>query len=303
MNTRRPFRQQRFLFIIVLSYFCPLLLPAQEDSAKEEKKSLIYLRYYVINNEVPYVNIQTKNKIGKKFLPEAKVQVKVYLDNDVDDNSLVGTVVTNENGTAIITLPVTLASIWKEKSSHTFFAHTDSTASFLATSEELAVNKSKLEIDTVNEGETRSLKVRLLKSKNNALVPAAEVEMRLAVKRLGGYLNIGEKQSYTTDSTGVIQAEFSRKDLPGDSLGNLELVALVDDNDEVGTLETRMKVPWGLPTKFETNFNDRSLYATGNRAPGWLLIMALGCIISVWSIIIYLIIKIFQIKKLGTKEV
>jgi len=65
-------------------YFCPLLLSAQEDSAKTEKKPMIYLRYYVLNNEVPYINIQTKNKIDRDFLPQAKVWVKVYLDKDAD---------------------------------------------------------------------------------------------------------------------------------------------------------------------------------------------------------------------------
>ena len=291
------------MYIIVVCNFSPLLLSAQEDSAKTEKKPMIYLRYYVINNEVPYVNIQTKNKIDRDFLPQAKVSVKVYLDNDADDKSLVGTVVTDNKGIATITLPAPLADIWKQKSSHTFFAHTDSTADFGAATEELAVNKSKLELDTARDGETRTLKARLLKNNNGSLVPMAKVDLRLAVKRLGGYLNIGDEQTYSTDSTGVVQAEFKRKDLPGDSLGNLELVALVDDNDEVGTLETRMKVPWGMHTKFVTNFNNRSLYATGNRAPVSLLVMALGCIISVWAVIIYLVIKLFQIRKLGAKEV
>jgi hypothetical protein len=293
----RTFRQLRNLFLLICCY-SPLLVAAQEDSTKKEaRQSLIYLRYYVINNQVPYLEVQTKNKIDKTFLPQAKIPVTIYLNNDSDAESLVGQVVTNGKGIATIELPAKLAAKWKEKSNPTFFAHTDSSANFNATREELSMNKSRLELDTINDGGVRTVKARLFKYKNDLLVPIPDADIRLTVKRLGGYLKIGEEESYTTDSTGNVQGEFSTKDLPGDTFGNLELVALVDDNDEVGTLETRMKVPWGVPAKFANDFKARSLSATGNKAPVWLIIMALGCIVGVWTVIIYLIANIIQIKR------
>jgi len=44
------------------------------------------------------------------------------------------------------------------------------------------------------------------------------------------------------------------------------------------------------------------LFATGDKAPKSLLFIALGCIIGVWSVIIYLITRIIQIKRLGARE-
>lgn len=293
----KTYRALRCLLLLTCS---PFLLAAQENAAKkEERQSLIYLRYYVINNQVPYLQVQTKNKIGRAFQPQANVSVKIYLNHDADAESLLGQVVTNEKGIATLGLPASMAGKWKEKSNPTFFAHTDSSADFNATQEELSMVKSFLEVDTANEEGARILKARLFKYENNSRVPMAEVDVRLAVKRLGGYLNIGDDASYATDSTGSAQGEFTRTDLPGDTLGNLDVVALVDDNDEVGTLETQMKVPWGVPVKFESNFNDRSLYATGNKAPLWLMVMAYGCIAGVWSVIIYLITRIIKMKRMA----
>jgi hypothetical protein len=297
----RTIYKSAILFMLLCSYSSLLVYP-QGDSAKGERQSLIYLRYYVINNQVPYLNVQTKNKIGKAFLPQDKVAVSIYLDKDSDAESQVGKVVTNEKGVATVSIPANLAAKWGEEPTHTFFAHADSSNNFDATSEELLVSKSKLELDTSNDGEIRSLKARLFKNENDSLVPMAGVDIRLAVKRLGGYLDIGEEESYTTDSTGNVEGEFNRKDLPGDTLGNLEVVAIVDDNDEVGSLETRLKVPWGVAPNYSSNFGKRSLYATGDRAPVWLMIMAYGSIAAAWAVIIYLLTRIIQIRRLGLQK-
>lgn len=297
MSTNRPLKN---LFALICCV-TPLLAVAQEDTAKENKESMLYLRYYVVNNQVPYLNVQTKNKLGKTFTPQGNVPVSIYLNKDADPASLVGKVTTNSKGVATIGIPANLANQWKENASPTFYARTDSTPDFNPTNLELIMTKSRLELDTVNDGESRSVKARLLKYENDTVVPLPEVDVKLAVKRLGGYLNIGDEETYTTDSIGDVQGVFTQKNLPGDSLGNIEIVALVDDNDAVGTLENHLKVPWGVPAKYHSKFEERTLFATGNKAPGWLLFLALGIIIGVWSVIIYLITNIIRIRKLGVR--
>jgi hypothetical protein len=276
-------------------------LAAQEDSAKKERESLVYIRYYVINNQLPYLNVQTKNKIDKAFLPQGQVPVSIYLDSDSSE-SLVARVVTNEKGVATTGLPANLAAKWAENSSHTFIAHTDSTANFSAIKEEVLVYKSKLELDTVNEDGVRKLRASLLKNEAGSLVPLPEADIRLTGEKIRELSQYRRRSILYNRFHRKVEGEFTRKDLPGDSLGNIELVALVDDNDVVGTLETRLKVPWGMPAKFISAFDERSLYATGDKAPKSLLIIALGCIIGVWSVIFYLITRIIQIKRLGARE-
>jgi len=300
MKAMKTIRLLRNLLVTICG-LSPILLVAQVDSVKEKRESFLYLRYYVINNQIPYLNVQTKNKVDKEFHPQPGIPVSIYLNKDSDAASLIGKVVTNEKGVAVIGLPATLAAVWKEKSSPTFFARTDSSSNFDAKSEEVSMNKSKLELDTVNDGGVRSVKARLLQYENGSPVPMSEVDIRLSIKRSGGNLNIGEDETYATDSTGTVQGEFSRKDLPGDTLGNLELVALVDDNDVVGTVETHMKVPWGVPAKYVNDFDRRTLYATGNKAPLFLMVIAYGTIAGVWTVIFYLIYNIVQIRKMGTK--
>ena len=87
--------------------------------------------------------------------------------------------------------------------------------------------------------------------------------------------------------------------MPGDEKGNLILVARVEDNDSYGNLVVERSVPWGVAVKAEQNFWHRTLWSTGNRAPIWLLFIALAIIIGVWGSIIYLVKQLFKVKKMG----
>jgi len=291
-----------FLFCLSMAGI-PLLMYGQGDSAaKSARQSLVYLQYFVKNNEVPYLKVQTKNKSDKGFQPAQKVPVSIYLDKDSLKEALVADVITDSRGESMVSLPPSLASLWKESDSHTFIANATSSADFDATAKTIAVTMARLQLDTISSENGRSVVATLLKKEGNSWVPIPDIDVRLTVKRLGGYLNIGDKESYTTDSAGRAEGEFLHKNLPGDRPGNIELIALLDDNDEVGTLQTGMRVPWGTPLHFESNFGERSLWATGRRAPFWLILLATGSVISVWSVIIYLFTRIYQIRKLGLKE-
>jgi hypothetical protein len=293
----------RTLFIGICVCVLPLILHAQKDStAKPERQSLIYLQYHVKNNQVPYLYVQTKNKVENAFLPVGNVPITIYMDTDAAQDALVGKVTTNEKGIGSIGLPGSLASKWKAATMHTFFAHAESSASFGPAEKSVSATIARLALDTTSKDSTRNVIVTLQKKEGNAWVAVKDVDVRVGVKRLGGYLNVGDKDSYTTDSTGKAEAEFAQQKLPGDEKGNIELVGLVDDNDEVGTMETSVIVPWGVATTYKSDFGQRSLWATPRRAPIWLMFMAYGCIIAVWSVIIYLITRIVLIRKIGMKQ-
>ena len=110
---------------------------------------------------------------------------------------------------------------------------------------------------------------------------------------------MGDAETYTSDSTGVASAGFKRDSMPGDDKGNLVLVARVEDNENYGNLAVEKSVPWGKAVQAETHFWHRTLWSTGNRAPIWLLFIALSIIIGVWGTIIYIVRNLIKIKKMG----
>ena len=116
---------------------------------------------------------------------------------------------------------------------------------------------------------------------------------------MDGDLNVSETPTYTTDSLGMITAEFKRDSLPGDSKGNLTLIAKLEESDLYGTLTAEKVVPWGVVIKHESAFNVRSLFARRGHSPIWLEFIAYSIVFAVWGILFYLVLQIRKIKKLG----
>ena len=87
--------------------------------------------------------------------------------------------------------------------------------------------------------------------------------------------------------------------MPGDAKGNIILVASVEDNDTYGNLAVETAAPWGKIVKAEAHFWQRTLWSTGNRAPAWLIIIALAIIVGVWGTLIFLLMQFIKIRRMG----
>ena len=272
-----------------------------QDSTKNEL--VMTVSYFMNNNKLVYLTVNTKTKIEKKFQPVQGMVVDLYLDSDSAAN-LVGKVTTNEKGLAKAIIPPPLKNIWDSASSHTFIGVSEPTKQFDATRAEAAMTKTKITIDTATDAETRNITVTVSALQDGEWVPAKDVEMKVGIARSGGsILSAGDEETYTTDSTGTVTAEFKRDSLPGDEKGNIILAAKVEDNDQYGNLFVEKTVPWGAALKPETNFFDqRTLWTTRFRTPFWLLFMAYSIVIGVWGTMIYLVWQIVKIKRLGTQE-
>ena len=107
------------------------------------------------------------------------------------------------------------------------------------------LTKARIKLDTSAD---KKIVATLVEQKESKWVPVKGVDMKIAVKRMGGDLNVNETPTYTTDSLGIASADFKQLNLPGDSAGNLILIASVEDNDLYGNLTAEKTVPWGIAT-------------------------------------------------------
>ena len=281
------------LALLIAAPFCAIA----QDSTKKEL--VVSIGYFMNANKVTWLIVNAKSKIDKKFQPVNNVTINLYLDKDSAAN-LVGKVTTNENGIAKAIIPPALKALWQESPTHTFIGISEANKEFDETKAEASITKTKISIDTVAGAETRTIKVNITAFNGTEWIPAKGVEMKVGVSRLGGILAAGDEPTYTTDSTGTVTAEFKKDSLPGDAKGEIVLVAKVEENDVYGNLLVERSVPWGIATRQDNNFFDqRTLWSTRFRTPFWLLFMAYSIVIGVWGTIIYLIVQIIKIKKLG----
>ena len=276
----------------------PVNLFAQ-DSVKNDLN--LSLGYFMNNNKVVYLKATTKSKIKGKFVQIKGIHINLFLDTDSTAN-LIGKVTTDDKGIAKAVLPPALKAVWDGAAKHNFIAVSEATKEFESTTAEATITKSKIVIDTLNEDAVRSISITVTALNRTSWEPAPDLEMKVGIGRLlGGFLTVGEEATYTTDSSGTVVAALSRKNIPGDENGNIILVAKVEDNELLGNLTVNKTVRWGEAVKSNDGFfNQRTLWSTRFRTPLWLLFMAYSIVIGVWGTIIYLILQIFKIKKLGT---
>jgi ethanolamine utilization protein EutQ (cupin superfamily) len=291
-------KRQHKQFIFLLSTIF-LLQGAACLAQSAEKSSLsIGVGYYVVNNKLPYVGVKVKTKVKGRFQPVAGIGLNLFLDNGAAAN-LIGKVVTNAHGEAFAMIPSRLKKQWGTSVKHTFVARFAGNAKYDSTSVDQAVVKAKILIDTASG---RSISATVMEMKDTAWTPVKGVDVIVAVKRMGGDLLVNETPTFSTDSTGKISADFKRDTLPGDAHGNITLVAKIVDNDQYGNLLIEKKVPWGAKFIPKSDFNKRTLFATGAKAPIWLLFMACSIILAVWTTLAMLVINILKIRKLGREE-
>jgi len=287
------------------NYKIPLLLAAfiisyaaytQDSIAKQPVLDVSYFSY---DNHIPYVQVIARLKQGRKFEPVKGVILKVYLDSVSSSLLMTDNAVTNETGRANAAMPASLQKEWDASANHKFIAEASGVKEFEGEKAETEITKARVVIDTATDGETRNIAATFTALENGEWVPVKDVDIKIAVKRMGGTLTIGDEATYTTDSSGKVTAEFKRDSIPGDANGNIVLIATVEDNDKYGNLSVEKTAKWGAPFTYHSTFNERSLFASRNKTPIWLLFMAYFIIGIVWGTLIYLVFQIFKIKKLG----
>jgi len=291
--------------IKIINYVCTLIaglllfcaVPRAQDSTPGDLN--INLRYFMFNNKISYVLVNTKTKMAGKFQPVRKIGLSVYLDS-VAGSNLIGKVNTDTNGDAQLLIPGSLRSAWDASASHKFLAVSVANKQFAETSADIEIIKAKIVLDTTTVDTIKSITAKVFEFKDNDWTPAPDVELKIGVRRLGGMLPIGKEATYTTDSTGEVTAEFTKLNLPAEK-GILTLVVNAEDNDKYGNLVYEQKIPWGVPIVQSDDWNKRTLYSTRFRSPIWLLFMAYSVMAAVWGVLLYLVMQIIKLRKLGKK--
>jgi len=280
---------------ILFSTFCLLLVTQYLNAQSVKNDLLISLAYYNNNNHTQYLKATAKSKVNGKFQQVANISLTFYID-DSETKVLLGKAITDHSGNAVMQIKSVASEIWKSSATQSFSVSAQSDKLYNSSDATVSIVKAKISLDTL---EDKTIVATLFELKDSIWTPVKEVDLRVAVKRMLGELNVGETATYTTDSLGLVSAEFARDSLPGDAKGNLILIAKLDDHELYGNLTAELLVPWGVQPIVQSSFNERSLFARKGLTPIWLELLAYSIILIVWSIIVYLIFQIKKIIKLG----
>jgi mono/diheme cytochrome c family protein len=138
--------------------------------------------------------------------------------------------------------------------------------------------------------------VQLVDTSNGMNKPIQNAQIRLFVKRTFGNLTIGES---TSDDQGLATFSFP-KDLPGDTIGNLSIIAIAgSEGKEVRATSIE---PMGTAVNPTPRLSQRSWWNVSKMAPIWLIATFTLCILGGLLAVGYVISLLYKIKMYNTPK-
>ncbi len=159
---------------------------------------------------------------------------------------------------------------------------------------------TELAMDINFNKDKNAIEVVLTGKLNDDVNPVGGVEVKLFAKKYFGKLPIGEAKA--TNKKGI--ATFSwNNEIPGDTLGNVNLIALFKDPDVYGNIKAEKTLPIGLENNHPPLNEKRAMWNVVQKAPFWVLIGYTGSVITVWAFIFYVLFAVKRIFSLGNEPI
>jgi len=276
----------------------PFNLTAQTDStakqpAAEEESSLI-------SPSISFIGVQkADNTIELKAALKAKIKSVSYKlpllkltfiqVTDTVEKEL-GFIITDQLGKASYTVKPDAIAADKEGSVH-YKVSFAGNKQMESASEEITMKRAKLVITPVKDDSLLTVNVKLIDLATGEEKPVPETLVGVFVKRQFNPMKLGEG---TTDESGEAAIEIPNN-LPGDTKGNLTLLAKVDENEVYGNLEASSVQKWGIPVSDKVVSEQRSLFSSN--PPIWMLVTFIILMTIVWGHYLVIIYELFRLRK------
>jgi hypothetical protein len=234
--------------------------------------------------------IATNKKDRKDRVPVFDADINFY-NVTADEDLLLGTIKTDEEGAAKLTVPGNQTYVTDADGYINFKAVFEGTDGLDYEDAELAIRDVFLElnleeIDSVKTVVLNAYTLDSLKTK----IPLEATSITFAV---GGFISDLPIQEGTVES-GEYQFQFP-ENISGDKNGTIAVIASILDSDEFGNVIQKKNVNWGINKEIEIESN--KLWS--EVAPIWMYIVLSILLVGVWANYAYSINNLFKIKKEG----
>ncbi|NVO20283.1 MAG: hypothetical protein HXX13_11310 [Bacteroidetes bacterium] len=234
--------------------------------------------------------ISVKHDKGPTFLANAPVK---FTAKAGDSESEVGIAKTDFRGSAVLKVPAHNKFSRNAQQLIEFKAAFTGNEKFASANGEFAIKPSKMVVTFYEEDSVRHVKVTASQLNSDGTEsPIGATDVTISVPKMLSMLKVA---SISVDSTGTGTAEFPR-DIIGDSLGNLNVVATIDENDTYGNVMAKADIKWGLPKHLiSPDRPSRELWTPV--APLWMIITLIIMLAGVWGHYLFAVIQLIMIKK------
>ena len=272
---------------------CAILFVGISSTQAQKSASSIQLSFSkkTDNSQIVSALVSGKNKDGK-FLPAQNAHVNFYIKKD-KDLVLVSKTTTDGSGRTSATLPKDLPFDAEHYFGVTVKVENDEVLD--DAEEELKLKDVHLSLKLNPQDTSRTATALVTETAaDGSEKPVKDIAVNFYVQRLFGVMPAADEHSATTDDKG--EAAFSYpKGIPGDTVGKMTVVAMIEDNDTYGTVETKSPCLWGKVVPLDKNPFPRALWGVHAK---WPMIILLSCLYGgVWFCYFFMFYQLRKIKK------
>ena len=284
----------KFIIPIVLLISCYSVV-GQEAVAEEEPIEPVMEMTY-LKDTYGKINLRSSmiNYVNRMPVPLAGLEIVFFAGED----SLVelGSVQTDEEGLAVLVLEGDPELPAGEDGSVRYFAEYTGTDNILPAEYEVYINDVNLEMSLTLVDSVKTVSLRAYSMVDGEEVPVPDEDVYVYVKRMFRDLPVAED---FLDENGEYVTELP-DDIPGNSDGDIEVIARFNDHYMFGTVEKRQTIGWGVPTRYDFAVSQRTLWT--QIAPLWMIITLSVLLAGVWGHYIFVIAQLFRLRKIARKE-
>ena len=262
------------------------------DEADEPARTI--LRFTCINTSDDSIQLKSTLTVrrdeGSMNLANAVVQ---YFAVGSEEDVLISEVKTNYQGIASIKIPALNTYPRGEMDLFNFKAVYEGAEKYEYSESEFSLKPARLKVSFYEEDSVRFVKVEGTQLNiDSTETPLAETDVNILVPKMFSMLKIAEVY---LDETGSGSTEFP-VDIIGDSLGNLTVVASIEENDIFGNVKASADNNWGLQKHLiSPDRPSRELWTP--IAPLWMIITLIIMLAGVWGHYVYAVVQLFRIRK------
>lgn len=288
-----------------------LLLVFQTDLFSQNTKKNKSTR---VRMSLTYHNDVTKARslVAKLYYIENRVRIPVtnemvifYL-GDMSDDIVIDSILTDDNGEAHLEFEEDFRFQVDEDRQFYISALYNGNKSFTSAKSDITIKDITMELFLNEIAGSKTISIRAYEMGNGSdLVPVDDAEVNFYVPRLFSNQLIGEGE--ISEGRGGI--EFPAN-LAGDTIGNISIIARIEDHDEYGYVERQLKdFRWGNTQPIEEDKSlmtieitipTRALWHTN--APLWMIITLIILLTGVWSHYFYVIYQLIKLNKLSKNK-
>ena len=262
------------------------------DSVKQITPSITENYLYNSNDTVILTaSISIKRETGFFSLENAEIE---FLAKANSVTTLLGKTFTDYEGNAVLKVSLKKGMPSDKDGKTTYTAHFTGKGEYLEiTSDEITAKLAKITVNFSTQDSIRYINVNAYDfDKNNELRPLPKAKLIIYVPRLFTLLKIGEIE---TDEKGSGKIEYPGK-LVGDSLGKINVIAKIEDNDFYGNVMGQQTINWAISKYFyKAEQPTRELWTP--IAPIWMIVTLITMLTGVWAHYIYAVIQLIMIKR------